>query len=295
MPQPNGNRRPRGWAGPRVGGASGIRWWAGGPPWAGTARGLGSAPEVLCGASHSGRPGTRKRSPLPCVSPGRSGWDAGRAGSCRSRRRRRRARGTMRLGCGAFAAGCVVIEVLGVALFLRGFFPAPARPEPEPPAAPAAPEPLAGTARPARALGSRPPGAQGATAEDDARGPAPPDRRRPLAPSRRPPGGPPSRSSPPAAPAGERPRSAQVRPAGPPSVRTVAGSCPSAARRALGAPAPLQGPPGRGRGPGLAPRPAAGGSSLGPGRLRDVGDPPPPTPTPREGTVLGPAPAGLAA
>ncbi|XP_059534021.1 GPI ethanolamine phosphate transferase 2 isoform X4 [Myotis daubentonii] len=50
----------------------------------------------------------------------------------------------MRLGCGAFAAGCVVIEVLGVALFLRGFFPAPARPEPEPPAAPAAPEPMAG-------------------------------------------------------------------------------------------------------------------------------------------------------
>ncbi|KAM7155914.1 GPI ethanolamine phosphate transferase 2 isoform 1-T1 [Molossus nigricans] len=33
----------------------------------------------------------------------------------------------MRLGCGAFAAGCVLVEVLGVALFLRGFFPAPVR------------------------------------------------------------------------------------------------------------------------------------------------------------------------
>ncbi|XP_020757025.1 GPI ethanolamine phosphate transferase 2 isoform X7 [Odocoileus virginianus] len=31
----------------------------------------------------------------------------------------------MRLGSGTFAAGCVVIEVLGVALFLRGFFPTP--------------------------------------------------------------------------------------------------------------------------------------------------------------------------
>ncbi|XP_007467957.1 PREDICTED: GPI ethanolamine phosphate transferase 2 isoform X3 [Lipotes vexillifer] len=31
----------------------------------------------------------------------------------------------MRLGSGTFAACCVVIEVLGVALFLRGFFPAP--------------------------------------------------------------------------------------------------------------------------------------------------------------------------
>ncbi|XP_057561226.1 GPI ethanolamine phosphate transferase 2 isoform X2 [Hippopotamus amphibius kiboko] len=31
----------------------------------------------------------------------------------------------MRLGSGSFAACCIVIEVLGVALFLRGFFPAP--------------------------------------------------------------------------------------------------------------------------------------------------------------------------
>lgn len=33
--------------------------------------------------------------------------------------------GTMRLGSGTFAACCVRIEVLGLALFLRGFFPAP--------------------------------------------------------------------------------------------------------------------------------------------------------------------------
>uniref|UniRef100_A0A673TMH2 Phosphatidylinositol glycan anchor biosynthesis class G n=1 Tax=Suricata suricatta TaxID=37032 RepID=A0A673TMH2_SURSU len=52
----------------------------------------------------------------------------------------------MRLGSGTFAAGCVVIEVLGVALFLRGFFPAPVRSssrtghQAEPPA----PEPSAG-------------------------------------------------------------------------------------------------------------------------------------------------------
>uniref|UniRef100_K9INJ7 Putative glycosylphosphatidylinositol anchor synthesis protein n=1 Tax=Desmodus rotundus TaxID=9430 RepID=K9INJ7_DESRO len=52
----------------------------------------------------------------------------------------------MRLGSGTFAAGCVVIEVLGVALFLRGFFPAPVRSfsgtehHTEPPA----PEPSAG-------------------------------------------------------------------------------------------------------------------------------------------------------
>ncbi|KAB0354226.1 hypothetical protein FD755_022764 [Muntiacus reevesi] len=50
----------------------------------------------------------------------------------------------MRLGSGTFAAGCVVIEVLGVALFLRGFFPTPvfsgAERQPESPA----PEPSAG-------------------------------------------------------------------------------------------------------------------------------------------------------
>ncbi|XP_031295476.1 GPI ethanolamine phosphate transferase 2 isoform X1 [Camelus dromedarius] len=52
----------------------------------------------------------------------------------------------MRLGSGAFAACCVVIEVLGVALFLRGFFPAPicfsSRTENE--AEPPAPEPSSG-------------------------------------------------------------------------------------------------------------------------------------------------------
>ncbi|XP_016051348.1 PREDICTED: GPI ethanolamine phosphate transferase 2 isoform X2 [Miniopterus natalensis] len=52
----------------------------------------------------------------------------------------------MRLGSGAFAAGCVVIEVLGVALFLRGFFPAPVRSSSrtEHQTGPAAPEPSAG-------------------------------------------------------------------------------------------------------------------------------------------------------
>lgn len=49
----------------------------------------------------------------------------------------------MRLGSGTFAAGCVVIEVLGVALFLRGFFPAPVRSSSrtEHKAEPPAPEP----------------------------------------------------------------------------------------------------------------------------------------------------------
>ncbi|XP_037385447.1 GPI ethanolamine phosphate transferase 2 isoform X2 [Talpa occidentalis] len=52
----------------------------------------------------------------------------------------------MRLGSGTFAAGLVVIEVLGVALFLRGFFPAPVRSAPgtEQRAAPPVPEPAAG-------------------------------------------------------------------------------------------------------------------------------------------------------
>lgn len=55
--------------------------------------------------------------------------------------------GAMRLGSGTFAACCVVVEVLGVVLFLRGFFPAPVRSsssskhQAEPPA----PEPSAGT------------------------------------------------------------------------------------------------------------------------------------------------------
>lgn len=55
--------------------------------------------------------------------------------------------GTMRLGSGTFAACCVVIEVLGVALFLRGFFPAPVRSSSrtEHQAEPPAPEPSAGT------------------------------------------------------------------------------------------------------------------------------------------------------
>ncbi|XP_007955696.2 GPI ethanolamine phosphate transferase 2 [Orycteropus afer afer] len=52
----------------------------------------------------------------------------------------------MRLGSGTFAVCCVAIEVLGVAIFLRGFFPAPVRSSsrPEHQAEPPAPEPLAG-------------------------------------------------------------------------------------------------------------------------------------------------------
>nr|XP_012416392.1 PREDICTED: GPI ethanolamine phosphate transferase 2 isoform X3 [Odobenus rosmarus divergens] len=52
----------------------------------------------------------------------------------------------MRLGSGTFAACCVVIEVLGVALFLRGFFPTPVRSSSrtEHQAEPPAPEPSAG-------------------------------------------------------------------------------------------------------------------------------------------------------
>ena len=56
--------------------------------------------------------------------------------------------GTMRLGSGTFAAGCVVIEVLGVALFLRGFFPAPVFSGTERQAESPAPEPSAGTSAP---------------------------------------------------------------------------------------------------------------------------------------------------
>ncbi|XP_044768999.1 GPI ethanolamine phosphate transferase 2 isoform X4 [Neomonachus schauinslandi] len=52
----------------------------------------------------------------------------------------------MRLRSGTFAACCVVIEVLGVALFLRGFFPTPVRSSSrtEHQAEPPAPEPSAG-------------------------------------------------------------------------------------------------------------------------------------------------------
>ncbi|KAF6372296.1 phosphatidylinositol glycan anchor biosynthesis class G [Rhinolophus ferrumequinum] len=52
----------------------------------------------------------------------------------------------MRMGSGTFAACCIAIEVLGVALFLRGFFPAPVRSSSgtEHQAEPPAPEPAAG-------------------------------------------------------------------------------------------------------------------------------------------------------
>uniref|UniRef100_A0A8C8YJV2 Phosphatidylinositol glycan anchor biosynthesis class G (EMM blood group) n=1 Tax=Prolemur simus TaxID=1328070 RepID=A0A8C8YJV2_PROSS len=53
----------------------------------------------------------------------------------------------MRLGSGTFAACCVAIEVLGVAVFLRGFFPAPVRSSArtEHRAEPPVPEPSAGS------------------------------------------------------------------------------------------------------------------------------------------------------
>ncbi|XP_050011566.1 GPI ethanolamine phosphate transferase 2 isoform X2 [Alexandromys fortis] len=52
----------------------------------------------------------------------------------------------MRLGSGAFAACCVAIEVVGVAIFIRGFFPAPVRSSvrPEHGVETPAPEPVAG-------------------------------------------------------------------------------------------------------------------------------------------------------
>lgn len=54
----------------------------------------------------------------------------------------------MRLGSGTFAACCVLIEVLGVALFLRGFFPTPVFSGAERQAESPAPEPSAGTTAP---------------------------------------------------------------------------------------------------------------------------------------------------
>ncbi|KAL1789353.1 GPI ethanolamine phosphate transferase 2 isoform X1 [Sigmodon hispidus] len=52
----------------------------------------------------------------------------------------------MRLGSGVFAASCVAIEVIGVAIFIRGFFPAPVRSSarPEQGVETPAPEPMAG-------------------------------------------------------------------------------------------------------------------------------------------------------
>ncbi|XP_052591675.1 GPI ethanolamine phosphate transferase 2 isoform X3 [Peromyscus californicus insignis] len=52
----------------------------------------------------------------------------------------------MRLGSGAFAASCVAIEVIGFAIFIRGFFPAPVRSSarPEHGVETPAPEPVAG-------------------------------------------------------------------------------------------------------------------------------------------------------
>lgn len=65
---------------------------------------------------------------------------------------------TMRVGSGAFAASCVAIEVLGVAIFLRGFFPAPVRSSSrtEHRAEAPAPEPAAGTDPPASGPAPRP-------------------------------------------------------------------------------------------------------------------------------------------
>lgn len=63
----------------------------------------------------------------------------------------------MRLGSGAFAAICVAIEVIGVAIFIRGFFPAPVRSSarPEHDAETPAPEPVAGIAPRPHLGGSR--------------------------------------------------------------------------------------------------------------------------------------------
>lgn len=65
----------------------------------------------------------------------------------------------MRLGSGTFAAGCVVIEVLGFALFLRGFFPAPVFSGTERQAESPAPEPSAGTTAPPAPASVSAPGA----------------------------------------------------------------------------------------------------------------------------------------
>lgn len=53
----------------------------------------------------------------------------------------------MRLRSGVFASSCLLVQALGVALFLRGFFPVPVRSVPrrearaDPPAEPAPPGP----------------------------------------------------------------------------------------------------------------------------------------------------------
>lgn len=82
--------------------------------------------------------------------------------------------GTMRLGSGTFAACCIVIEVLGVALFLRGFFPTPVRSssrtehQAEPPA-----EPSAGTDLPRTSLFPGPPLPRGPSFRTPPCGPLP--------------------------------------------------------------------------------------------------------------------------
>lgn len=151
-----------------AGGRSGRGFPVGGAS-VGIGQCAGSASE---GPRNSGPPGARKLPPLPCVFPVRRRRDNRRASSRRIlqfalaqrlslHRKRlprgetrtgrepgsRPARGTMRLGCGAFAAGCIMVEVLGVAVFLRGFFPAPVRSSSgtEHQAEHPAPEPSAGT------------------------------------------------------------------------------------------------------------------------------------------------------
>lgn len=128
---------------------------------------MGGAPEVLYGASNRAAGHPEALAPRGCVGGAQAARTRG-AGCSRGRGAhllpavsaagggRAAAGGAMRLGCGAFAAGCVVIEVLGVALFLRGFFPPPVRSssKPEPPAAP---EPSAGRAPlPARSFAGGP-------------------------------------------------------------------------------------------------------------------------------------------
>lgn len=116
-------RKGAGWPIARLGGSA--RWVLIG--WRRAGGGVGRAGRGAAGAA----PQSRR--------------SAGRAGSGRCCRRRCRAR--MRLRSGVFASSCLLVQALGVALFLRGFFPVPVRSVPrrearaEPPAEPAPPGP----------------------------------------------------------------------------------------------------------------------------------------------------------
>lgn len=76
---------------------------------------------------------------------GRSGAEPTPARPSPARQRPEQRPGSMRLRSGVFAAACLLMQALGVALFLRGFFPVPVRSVPRrevrgnPPAEPAPP------------------------------------------------------------------------------------------------------------------------------------------------------------